>query len=108
MPYVMNDAKTSGTSIHITAPKVTPAKPADNGGQDEAHADDKGAVPAVLPPDDLVLVQVTDIGDTRLAAGLDEHPADVGPPEAIVGIVWIEGRVGVAVVRAVAARPPLD
>ena len=108
MPYVMDDAKTSGTRIHIAAPEVAPAKPANHGGQDEAHADDEGAVPAVLPPDDLVLVQVTDIGDTRLATRLDEHPANVGPPEAVVGVVWIEGRVGVAVVRAVAARPPLD
>ena len=105
---MVDEAKTSGTRIHIAAPEVTPAEPADNGGQDEAHADDEGAVPAVLPPDDLVLVQVADIGDTGLEAGLDEHPANVGPPEAVVGVVRVEGRVGVAVVRTVAATPPLD
>ena len=77
MTYVMDEAKTSGTRVHEATRKITPAEPADSGGQDEAHAEDEGAVPAVLPPDDLVLVQVTDIGDTRLATRLDEHPSHV-------------------------------
>ena len=104
----MNEAETSGGSIYKSAPKVVPTEVTDEGGEDEAAREDEGAVPAVLPPDDLILAQVADISDTRLAAGLDEHPADVGPPEALVGVVRVERRVRVAVVCAVAARPPLD
>ena len=77
MPYVMDDAKTSGTRIHIAAPEVAPAKVADESGHDKAARDDEGAIPAMLPPDDLVLAQVADIRNTRLAAGLDEHPPNV-------------------------------
>ena len=105
---MMDEAKTSGTRVHEATRKVTPTEPADSGGQDKAHAEDEGAVPAVLPPDDLILAQVADISHARLAAGLDKHPADVGPPKALVSVVRVKRRVGVAVVRAVAARPPLD
>jgi hypothetical protein len=62
----------------------------------------------VLPPDDLVAGEVGHVGDTDLASGLDEHPSDVSPPETLVGRVRVELGVGVAVVSAVAARPPLD
>ena len=103
----MDDAKTSGTRIHVAAPEVAPAEPADNRWQNEAHADDEGAVPAVLPPHDFILAQVAHIGNAGLATGLNKHPDDVGPQQAEVRIVRVEGSVGVAVVRAVATGPPL-
>ena len=108
MTYVVDEAETRSTSVDIPSPEVAPTEVADKGGENEAAGKDEGTVPAVLPPDDLVLAQVADIRNTRLAAGLDKHPADVGPPEALVSVVRVERRVGVAVVRAVAARPPLD
>ena len=104
----MDEAKASSTRKHEATPQIAPAKVADESREDETTEEDEGAVPAVLPPDDLILAQVADISDTRLTAGLDKHPADVGPPEALVSVVRVERRVGVAVVRAVAARPPLD
>ena len=61
-----------------------------------------------MPAYDLVLGQIGDISDTGAAAGLDEHPSDVAVPEALVRVVWVEVGVGVTVVCAMAARPPLD
>ena len=76
--YVVDEAKASSTRKHEATPQIAPAKVADESREDETTEEDEGAVPAVLPPDDLILAQVADISDTRLAAGLDEHPADVG------------------------------
>ena len=104
----MYEAKTSSTGVDIAAPEVTPAKPADNGREDETAGDNEGAVPAVLPPHDLILAEIADVRNTRLATRLDKHPTDVGEEEALVRVVRVQGRVGIAVVRAVTAGPPFD
>ena len=106
--YVVDEAQTGSTRVDVASPEVAPAEVADESREDEATGDDEGAVPAVLPPDDLVPAQVADVGDTGLAAGLDEHPADMGPPETEMRVVRVERGVSVAMVRAVAASPPLD
>jgi len=62
----------------------------------------------VLPPHDLVLAQITDVGNAGLAAGLEKHPADVGEPEAPVSVVWVQVSVSVTVVGTVTPGPPLD
>ena len=77
MTYVVNEAETRGTSVDIPSPEVAPTEVADKGGENEAAGKDEGTVPAVLPPDDLVLAQVTDVGNSRLVLGLDDHPAQV-------------------------------
>ena len=105
---MVNEAEAGSAGVDIASPEVTPAEVADEGREDETACEDEGAVPPVLPPNDLVPAQVTNVGDTGLAAGLDEHPTDMRPPETEVRIVGIERGVGVAVVRAVATSPPLD
>jgi hypothetical protein len=62
----------------------------------------------LLPAHDLVLGEVADVRATRLAARLEEHPADVGVPEPLLCVVWVEFGVGVAMMCTVATRPPLD
>ena len=106
--YVVDEAQASCAGKVEAALPVTPEKSSDDGGENEAHPDDEPDVPPVLPSDDRVLAEVANVGNTGLVAGLEDHPANVGEPETLVGIVRVEGRVGVAVVRAVAARPPLD
>ena len=105
---MVDETETSGASVDVTAPKVSPAQPADHGGEDKTASDDEGAVPAMLPPHDLVLAEIADVSDTGFATGLDEHPANVREEEALMRIVWVQGRVGVTVVCAVTAGPPLD
>jgi hypothetical protein len=105
---VVDEKKSSGTGVEETAAPVTPAQASDQSGEDETHAEDEVEVPPVLPLDNRATVQVGDVGDTGLATGLDKHPANVGPEKALVGVVGIKFGVGVAVVRAMAARPPAD
>lgn len=62
----------------------------------------------MLPANDLVLAQVANVGDSRLAARLHHHPPHVGPEKTLVRRVRVEIRVCVPVVRAVSPRPPLD
>ena len=62
----------------------------------------------MLPPNDGVLAQIADVGDTGLAAGFHQHPANVRVEETFVGIVWVQLGVGVAMVSAVATRPPFN
>lgn len=62
----------------------------------------------MLPADDLVLAEIGDIRDAGLAAGLDNHPAHMGPEETVVGAVRVEVGVGITVVRTVTTSPPLD
>lgn len=62
----------------------------------------------MLPPNNGVLAQVADVGDTGLAARFHQHPANVGVEETFVGIVRIQLGVGVAMVSAVATRPPFN
>lgn len=106
--YVVDEGETSGTGEEEASAPVTPSETSDDGREDETHADDKGEIPAVLPLDDLVVGQVRDVGDSRLATGLEDHPSDVSPKETALSRVGVEIGVGVAVVSAVAARPPLD
>lgn len=62
----------------------------------------------MLPPDDFVLAQVADVGNSGLSARLDEHPTDMRVPEAFVGVVGVQVGVGISVMGTVTARPPLD
>lgn len=101
----MNKAETSGAGVEQSTPPVAPTETSNEGGEDEAHTDDQVEIPLederkgasviggtrrkshatthlVLPLDDLVAREIRDIGRSNLAAGLDEHPPDVGPPES--------------------------
>ena len=63
---------------------------------------------AMLPLDNIVLREVANVRNTRSPAGLDKHPANVRPPETFVGVVRVQVGISIAVVSAVASRPPLD
>ena len=104
----MDKAETGSTREHISAHKVAPTEATNKSREDEAAGKNECAVPAVLPPDDLVLAQVADIRNTRLPAGLDEHPPNVRPPKAFMRVVGVERCVGVTVVSTVATSPPAD
>lgn len=105
---MVDEAETGGASEEETTSPVAPTESGNGGWQEETHANDEVHVPPVLPPNDLALAQVADVGNTGLVAGLDEHPADVGEEESLVRVVRIKVRVGVTMVGAVATAPPLD
>jgi len=105
---LMDKKQSEKTSIDVTTLPVTPPQASDNGGEDVAHENDKLEVMAVLPPDNLVLGQVANVGDTGIATRLENHPADVRPEKTPVCAVRIEVGVGIPMVGAMSARPPPD
>lgn len=104
----MNKNKSCCAGEEVTTLPVTPKQARDHSGDAETENQEEGKIPAVLPPHDFVLAQIADVSNTRFTSRLDEHPTDVGVPESLVGIVWIQVSVGVPVVCAVAPGPPLD
>jgi hypothetical protein len=74
---VVNKAKAKKTGVYVSTLPVAPAKASNNSWHDDAHDHDQPQVVSVLPPYNLILCQVTDISDTRLAAWLNNHPPNV-------------------------------
>lgn len=105
---MVNKAQPGSASKEETTPPVSPAKTSDNGREDETHTQDQGNVVPVLPLHNPVLAQITDIGDSDLSSGLDQHPSNVGPEEALLGGVGVKISVGVTVMGSVTSAPPLD
>jgi hypothetical protein len=105
---VVHKGQTSRTGKEQPTPPIAPQETRNDSRDDETHDDKEGEVHAMLPPDNGVLVQVGHVGDAGLATGLDNHPADVRPEEAVVCAVGVEVGVGVAVVCAMATAPPFD
>lgn len=104
----MDEAQPENTRIYVSTSGIVPEEPRNNGGNDEADNEDHGKVVPVLPPNNRVLAQVADVGDTGLAAGFHQHPANVGVEETFVGVVGIQFGVGVTMMSAVTTRPPFN
>jgi hypothetical protein len=96
------------TRIKITALRVSPSQPGNNGWNNKGHGDKKPKVIPVLPPDNIVPGEITDICYARLAARFDDHPADMRPQKAAVSVVRIKICVSVAMVCTVTPRPPFN
>lgn len=60
----------------------------------------------MLPFDNVVLGKVANIRNAGFATRLEDHPANVRPQQALVGIVGVKISVGVPVVSTVTACPP--
>lgn len=103
---MVDEEEASGAGEEESAAEVAPAESSDDGREDEAHAEDEREIVAVLPLDDRVVVEVGNVGDTGTTARLDDHPAKVSPPEALLRRIRVEVCVGVAMVCAVSPRPP--
>ena len=52
----------------------------------------------MLPLDDGILREVANVRMPGLGAGIDEHPANVGPQEPVMRSIWILIGVGIPVV----------
>lgn len=106
---LLDEADAQDAGVDEAADPVAPAEAADEGGEGEGHGDDALEEVCVLPDDDGVLVEVGDVGAAgALGVLLHDHPAEVGVEEALADRVGVLFGVGVAVVSAVAARPPAD
>ena len=106
--HVVHKAETSCTGKEETTPPVAPTETGDESGHDESHGEQKSDIVLVLPPDDLVSGQVGNVGNTDLASRLDNHPANVSPPETLVSRVRVEFGISVSVMGSMTSRPPFD
>lgn len=105
---MVDEAQTRCASEEEATRPVTPPKTSDEGGEDKAHHKDEWDIVSVLPTDNVALGQIGNVRDAGLATGLDEHPADVRPEETFMRVVRVQLSVGVAMMGAMATRPPLD
>lgn len=97
------------TSVDEATNPVTPAKPSDDGREDQTHEENNLEVVLVLPDNDRILVQVGDVSAAdALGVLLHEHPSEVAVQEALANAIGVLVGVGVAVVGAVIAAPPAD
>lgn len=62
----------------------------------------------MLPLHNSIAREVPHICETIFTSRLQQYPSDVRVKKALVRVVGIEVRIGVTVMRAVAAGPPLD
>lgn len=103
---MVNEEESASAGVEETAAPVSPTKTCNCHGHDETHDENERNVVLVLPSHYGALVEIADVRITDLASGFPEHPANVGPPEALVSVVGVEVGVRVAVMRSMAARPP--
>lgn len=105
---VVDKDKTEDSRVKEATAPVTPTETGDHGGEKESHEQKHRDVELVLELDHRVAAQIANVGNTGLAAGLDDHPAKVRPDQTKVRAVRVEIGVGVAVMGAVATSPPVD
>ena len=104
----MDKDETGSGSKEETASPITPSKPGNKSRHNHAHGEQQSEVVFVLPSDDLIPRKIRNIGNSDLASRLDDHPADVSPPETLMSRVGVKFGVGVAVMSSMTSRPPLD
>lgn len=105
---MVDKQQASKGGIKIATTPIAPEVAGDDSRNDDAHDKEERDEPLVLPADDVVAGEIRDVSDTRLTAGLENHPTNVGPDKAVMGAIRIKVGVSVTMMSAVAARPPLD
>lgn len=105
---MVNETKASGTREEEPTLPITPEQPGNKSWENETHADNEPDIPAVLPADNRVLAQVTNVGNTGLVARLEQHPTDMREPEALVSVIRVEVGIRITVVGTVTTAPPLN
>lgn len=105
---MMHENQSQQTGIYIATLPIAPSKTRNKSRENDTHDEHQLEVVTMLPFNNVILGKVTDIRHARLTPGLHDHPANVRPKQAFVGIVGIKVGIGVAVVSAVATCPPSD
>ena len=80
-------------------------KPTNERGQAEAHNKSDGDIVFVLPPGELVFLQIAHPGERRFRPLAEEQPADVGVEKSFVDVVGILVVVNMFMVATVVRRP---
>ena len=87
---LLDEEDSEDASVDEAAQEVIPNKAAEDGGEEEAHEEDDLEVMTVLPNDDWVFIQVTDINAAcTLWVLLHDHPSEVRVEETLADGVGI-------------------
>jgi hypothetical protein len=106
---LLDEEDAENTSVDESTLPVVPEESSDGRWENQAHEDDDLDVVLVLPDNDRVLVQVSDVGAAdALGVLLHDHPAEMAVEESLANAVRVLVGVGVAVVGAVITAPPAD
>lgn len=106
---LLNEEDSKDTSIDETTPPVSPAKSTDQSWENQTHEDDDLEVVLVLPDDDRVFVEISDVGAANsLGVLLHDHPPKVGIQKTFADGIRILIGVGIAVMSTVVPSPPSD
>lgn len=106
---LLDDENSQNSSVDEATHPVTPSETADEHREDHSHGDHGLDVVAVLPHDNWVLVEISDVGTAdTLGVLLHDHPSEMRVQEALADGVWVLVGIGVSVVSAVVPRPPSD
>mmetsp|Transcript_26683 Transcript_26683/g.45979 ORF Transcript_26683/g.45979 Transcript_26683/m.45979 type:complete len:418 (+) Transcript_26683:623-1876(+) len=106
---VVHEDQAGHTGNEVAAPIVAPTEAGNQHREDERHEGSEPVIVAVLPADHRVGVQVGNVGFADLGRVLlEEHPAQVGVEEALLGIVRVPLGIGIPVVRTMVTAPPAD
>lgn len=96
-------------SIDAASPPIPPPKTADESREDQSHKDGGFKVVFVLPDDNCILVEISDVSSAELLwVLLHDHPTDVGIVKAFADGVWIMMSISIPVVCTVVPGPPPD
>ena len=100
---VMNETQPENACINIATQGIVPEQPGDDSWNSEGNNKDHGKIIFMLPFDNRVLAQITDVRNAWLTTRFEQHPANVGVEKAFVSIIRIEVGVGVSMVCSVAS-----
>lgn len=107
--HLLHKGVSHDTGVDKTSLPVAPAKATDEGGQNNGHEDENVNVVLVLESDNPVVVEVRNVSSALvLGVGHKQHPAKVGEPESLSGVVRVLVGVGPSVVDSVRRGPPSD
>lgn len=106
---LLDAEESQDTTVDETTLPVTPAKTGNDTRQHNTGENHDSQVVTMLENDDWVRGQVGDISSGFvLWVGLGQHPAHVGVPKTLSGIIWVSVGVCVSVVNSVGVGPPFD
>lgn len=103
---MVNEHQSNSTSVEITAFPIAPEQTCNDSRDNEGRDQHDVQIVSVLPAGDVVLLQITDIRNTRFASRFQHNPTNVGVQQSFVGVIGVKIGVGISVVSAVTSRPP--
>ena len=100
-----NDAENSGKKESTKRANAAIPEVAEEGGEDQADDQTDPVYVFMLPHDESVAAQVTDVIHWRFWLQLEHQPADVGPDKALGDIVRVVIVIDMFMVAAMVGRP---